>query len=299
MSQNDAPHGSTLPDRPRPLQGAVNDISLPPLQPRECEEKMHISQDTFYRATHQEIGEGTITVLRATEKSQVFLISSPTGVPCVLKRFDDRGRFAEEAMFFILCKGLNGIPKVSEILWDDAAILMEYVPRQVDFGTHGVLERVAAVLGTLHSVSARWSPPAFDVFAESALGRLATTQPPGLVTPHAWRALIALMSDVFSPDFVTLALVDVKPEHVLMRHTGEVVLVDFETVAFGIPSALDLVSLSGFPNFPVDDVSRQSKVLQAYSEGISKSFPQVTVESVRSMIDLTCRCYGISSPWKT
>ena len=177
----------------------------------------------------------TLSPLRASAASQVYRAGE-----LIVKVHADPAAFARELAASRALAGTPYVPVVHRIVPASRMFVLE------DVGTtplHDV-RALAVALGRIHAIASAKT-------AGCSLGSLVRhPPPPWVVDAEAYRDALALAICRRGSMHVPVAIGDLKPEHVLRRVDGSVVLIDFETFTPGRFEEIDLLSLANFG--PVD-----------------------------------------------
>lgn len=189
--------------------------------------------------------DGRVSVLSARHTAAVFAVHRPPSEgSLVLKLHADPAAYAGETLAYALLADTAPVARLHAEGEGSLSLLLEYLPEPADWTRVEMPALLAERVAAVHTASLRLPGEAAEAMADFTLAALHRAPPPAWITdPSAFSEVLAAHLDAYGPRLVPLGHLDLKPEHLRRRPSGEVVLLDVESVRPDVTGLIDLATL--------------------------------------------------------
>ncbi|MET8630291.1 hypothetical protein ABZW30_42405 [Kitasatospora sp. NPDC004669] len=235
---------------------------------------------------------GTLRLVAARYTAAVFTVHTPTG-PQILKLHADPGAFAGESLAYDLLADAASVARLHSEGEASSSLLLEYLPQAAAWSSPETVTALAECVAAVHTASLRLDVAAVEAMAPFGTGRQLHGPAPYWITDTAaWGEVLAMYQDAYGPGLVPLGHLDLKPEHLRRRDTGELVLLDVETVRPDVTGLIDLVTLPAVYRQAGHDLS-PARVLDVYLEAACARGASWTAVSLKEALRAFATATGL------
>ena len=240
----------------------MNRQRKPPIDWRESNIARRICID-YARRAFPSRRSFALVPLTESSTTQAYLIRSSDGKRVVVKRHCISASFSREIIALTMFSNIWASPSLLRVPDADRGLLIcEYLPDRFPILQESDIARVARRLGIMHgfaNICYRHLEPAMSTGSGCLRDWLDGEKEPE-------RSIAYEMSRVLGRDYTSVAIGDVKPEHVRLK-MGRCALVDLETFSWGGIEVVDLLSLTMFGNGGNSCMPRYETVSKNYYYG--------------------------------
>lgn len=244
-------------------------------------------------ATHHPDIPGRVQCLTARYRTAVFAIGDPP--TRILKRHADIDAYNAEVVAYQLLDGRGILPELHDASDDAQTLVTGYLPYEADLSAPAVLDELVELVARAHTAPAAWPPEITDVMQPYTLAATRTEPVPEWIgNAGAWRSVMELTADAHGVDHIPLGGFDLAPRHARRDHSGELTIIDGETMRLdwtGLPDVITLAYIAAEVSAPLTP----RWIRRTYLHHARKHGAQWTDTTLRGALTLWAEATGLHS----